>query len=254
MIHRARFAVVRNQRHESLDHLLHYLEMEAGFLSYVVVAIPVIPILLNSADAFSMAVMDHQHATHRDNARQNLGISIGGSPNPTITIPSQHGRSTNHGVLVLMVFQLVVQQCDPPRQTSVVHLLTSVVAGEALVSLDSLFQVSQTPLLSGRQTIQRQRFGIVVRSPDIIQYPSEVPTVYLNSLAALMSVERFLVVNLASFASIDKLQRGQTGHFRVTHLLRLMDHVHRDSVCSPQCRLHLLVWYVRPCFVITVGT
>ena len=140
-----------------------------------------------------------------------------------------------------MVFQLVIQQCDPPRQTSVVHLLTSIVAGEALVSLNSLFQVSQTPLLSGRQTIQRRRFDIVVRSPDITQYPSKVPTVYLDGLAALISVERFLVVNLASFASINKLQRGQTSHFRVTHLLRLMDYVHHNSICSPQCRLHLLV-------------
>ena len=228
--------------------------MGAGFLSYVVVAVPVILVPLNGAGAFSMAVMDHQHATHRDDARQNLGISMGGSPNPTITIPSQHGRSTNHGVLVLMVFQLVVQQCDPPRQTSVIHLLTSVVAGEALVSLDGLFQVLQTPLLSGCQTIRRRRFSVVVRSPDVTQYPSEVLTVYLDSLAALISVERFLVIDLAGFASIDKLQRGQTGHFRVTHLLRLIDHVHRDSTYSPQCQLHLLVWHVQPCFVITVGT
>ena len=254
VIHGAGFAVVRGQRHESLDHLLHHLEMGAGFLSCVVVAVPVIPVPLNGAGAFSMAVMDHQHATHRDDARQNLGISMGGSPNPTITIPSQHGRSTDHGVLVLMVFQLVVQQCDPPRQTSVVHLLTSVVAGEALVSLDGLFQVSQTPLLSGRQTIRRRRFGVVVRSPDVTQYPSEVPTVYLDSLAALIFIERFLVVNLASFASINKLQRGQTDHFRVTHLLHLIDHVYHDFACSPQCRLHLLVWHVRPYFVITVGT
>ena len=33
-----------------------------------------------------------------------------------------------------------------------------------------------------------------------------------------------------------------------------MDHVHHDSTCSPQCWLHLLVWHVRPCFVITVRT
>ena len=241
MIHRTRFAVVRGQHHKSLDHLLHHLEIGAGFLSCVVVTVPIIPVPLNSAGAFSIAVMDHQHTTHRNDTQQNLGISIGGSPNPTITIPSQHSHSTNHSVLVLMVFQLVIQQCDPPRQTSVIHLLTSVVAGEALVSLDSLFQVSQTPLLSSRQTIRRQRFNVVVRSPDVTQYPSEVPTVYLDSLAALISVERFLVIDLAGFASINKLQRGQTGHFRVTHLLRLMDHVHRDSTYSPQCQLHLLV-------------
>ena len=244
VIHRAGFAVVRDQRHESLDHLLHHLEMGAGFLSCVVVTVPVILVPLNGAGIFSIAVMDHQYTTHRDNTRQNLGISIGGSPNPTITIPSQHGRSTNHGVLILMVFQLVVQQCDPPQQTSVVHLLTSVVARKALISLDSLFQVSQTPLLSGRQTIRRRRFSVVVRSPDITQYSSEVPTVYLDSLAALISIERFLVIDLAGFASINKLQRGQTSHFRVTHLLRLIDHVHRNSAYSPQYRLHLLVWHI----------
>ena len=33
-----------------------------------------------------------------------------------------------------------------------------------------------------------------------------------------------------------------------------MDYVHRDSAYSLQCWLYLLVWYVRPCFVITVGT
>ena len=104
-----------------------------------------------------------------------------------------------------MVFQLVVQQCDPLRQTSVVHLLTLVVAGEALVSLDGLFQVSQTPLLSGRQTIQRRWFGVVVRLLDVTQYLSEVPTVYLDGLVALISVEWFLVVDLAGFASINKL-------------------------------------------------
>ena len=241
MIYRARFAVVRSQHYESLDYLLHHLEMGAGFLSCVVVTVPVIPVPLNGAGAFSMAVMNHQYATHRDDTQQNLGISMGGSPNPTITIPSQYGHSTNYGVLVLMVFQLVVQQCDPPRQTSVVYLLTSVMAGEALISLNGLFQVSQTPLLLGRQTIRRQRFGIVVRLLDVTQYLSEVPTVYLDSLAALISVERFLVIDLAGFASINKLQRGQTSHFRVTYLLRLMDHVHRDSACSPQCWLHLLV-------------
>ena len=87
VIYRAGFAVVRGQRHKSLDHLLHHLEMGAGFLSCVVVTIPVIPIPLNGAGAFSMAVMDHQYATYRDNTRQNLGISMGGSPNSTITIP-----------------------------------------------------------------------------------------------------------------------------------------------------------------------
>ena len=142
VIHGAGFAVVRGQRHESLDHLLHHLEMGAGFLSCVVVAVPVIPVPLNGAGAFSMTVMDHQHATHRDDARQNLGISMGGSPNPAITIPSQHGRSTDHGALILMVFQLVVQQRDPSRQTSVVHLLASLLAGLGLVSLDGLFPLS----------------------------------------------------------------------------------------------------------------
>ena len=88
VIHGAGFAVVHGQRHESLDHLLHHLEMGAGFLSCVVVAVPVIPVPLNGAGAFSMTVMDHQYATHRDDARQNLGISMGGSPNPAITIPS----------------------------------------------------------------------------------------------------------------------------------------------------------------------
>ena len=104
VIYRARFAVVHGQHHESLNYLLHHLEIGAGFLSCVVVAIPVIPVPLNGAGAFSIAVIDHQHTTHRDDARQNLSISMGGSPNPTITILSQHGRSTNHGVLVLMVF------------------------------------------------------------------------------------------------------------------------------------------------------
>ena len=87
VIHGAGFAVVRGQRYESLDHLLHHLEMGAGFLSCVVVAVPVIPVSLNGAGAFSMTVMDYQHATYRDDARQNLGISIGGSLNPAITIP-----------------------------------------------------------------------------------------------------------------------------------------------------------------------
>ena len=88
VIHETRFAIVRGQHHESLNHLLHHLEIGVGFLSYVVVAIPVIPVLLNGAGAFSIAMMDHQHTTYRDDAQQNLDILIGGSPNPTITILS----------------------------------------------------------------------------------------------------------------------------------------------------------------------
>ena len=88
VIYRARFAVVCGQYHKSLDHLLHHLEMGAGFLSCVVVTIPVIPVPLNGAGMFLIAIMNHQYATHYDNAQQNLGILIGGSLNPTITIPS----------------------------------------------------------------------------------------------------------------------------------------------------------------------
>ena len=66
VIYRARFAVVRSQHYKSLDHLLHYLEMGAGFLSCVVVAIPMIPVLLNGAGAFSMAMMNYQHTTHHN--------------------------------------------------------------------------------------------------------------------------------------------------------------------------------------------
>ena len=88
MIYRARFAIVCGQYYESLDHLLHHLEIEVGFLSCVVVTVPVIPVPLNGAGAFSIAVMDHQHATHRDDTQQNLGILMSGSSNPTITILS----------------------------------------------------------------------------------------------------------------------------------------------------------------------
>ena len=59
VIYRAGFAVVRGQRYKSLDYLLHYLEMGVGFLSCVVVAVPVILVLLNGVGAFLMAVMDH---------------------------------------------------------------------------------------------------------------------------------------------------------------------------------------------------
>ena len=68
VIYRAGFVVVRGQYHESLDYLLHHLEMGVGFLSYVVVAVPVIPVSLNGVGAFLMAVMDHQYATYRDDA------------------------------------------------------------------------------------------------------------------------------------------------------------------------------------------
>ena len=68
VIHGAGFAVVYGQRYESLDHLLHHLEMGVGFLLCVVVTIPVIPVLLNGAGAFSIAVMNHQYVTHHDNA------------------------------------------------------------------------------------------------------------------------------------------------------------------------------------------
>ena len=153
-----------------------------------------------------------------------------------------------------MVFQLVVQQRDPLRQTSVVHLLASLLAGLGLVSLDGLFPLSQTPSLSGRQTIRWGRLDVVMRSPDVTQYPGEVPIVSLDGLAALVSVKRFLVVDLPGFAAIDKFQRGQSGHGGVTHLLRLMDHVHRGSTCSPQHRVYHLVWHVRPSFLITAGT
>ena len=66
VIHRAEFAIVYGQYYESLDHLLHYLEMGVGFLSCVVVAISVILVPLNGAGAFSIAVMDYQYATHRN--------------------------------------------------------------------------------------------------------------------------------------------------------------------------------------------
>ena len=59
MIHRAGFAVVRGQRYESLDYLLHYLEIGAGFLSYVVVAVPVILVSLNGVGTFLITVIDY---------------------------------------------------------------------------------------------------------------------------------------------------------------------------------------------------
>ena len=43
-----------------------------------------------------------------------------------------------------------------------------------------------------------------MRSLDVTQYPYKVPIVYLDGLAALVSVKRFLVVDLAGLTSIDK--------------------------------------------------